>query len=52
MMQRLLLNTLTLCCSALRQRGTLPGLALSHVAEHALREALRDFNPAFPRATE
>ncbi|MFO0255874.1 MAG: hypothetical protein ACK5ZW_00400 [Betaproteobacteria bacterium] len=36
----------------LRQRGTLLGLALSHVAERALREALRDFNAAPPRATE
>ncbi len=36
----------------LRQRGTLLGLALSHVAERALREALRDFNAASPRATE
>lgn len=36
----------------LRQRGTLLGLALSHVAERALREALRDFAAASPRATE
>jgi hypothetical protein len=35
----------------LRQRGTLLGLALSYLAERALREALREFSAA-PRGAE
>lgn len=36
----------------LRVRGTLIGLALSHVMERAVRDALRDFATPVPRNTD